>query len=369
MTAVLFLGLILLPLLVSLLGHRESTAATEKREMAPQPPWKLALDSFGQFSNLFEKYYGDSFGLRENLIRWNNRLRIGLFGESPVRGVKLGKSGWLFYSDEWELEDYEDVTYFRQDELEKIRDTLEQRRKWLARRGIKFFIVVAPNKSTIYSEYLPQSIHKIGKQSRLDQLEAYLSNYPKIELIDLRKPLFSAKPEKRLYDRTDTHWNDFGAFVGYRAIVERIKKELPNVGRLSADQFSVTEASERGGDLAKMLSLDDLIREERIRFRPKFSPRAVEGRRDYADPASEPGREMVVKETGDPSLPKLVMFRDSFTWRLIPYLSESFQSSVFIWTHAFVPEIIEREKPDVVILECVERYLGALEIDNPPEVH
>jgi hypothetical protein len=77
---------------------------------------------------------------------------------------------------------------------------------------------------------------------------------------------------------------------------------------------------------------------------------------------------MVVKDTGDPRLPKALVFRDSFSWQLIPFLSESFRSVVYVWTFDFLPELIEREQPDVVILECVERYLNALLLDNPPKV-
>jgi len=130
----------------------------------------------------------------------------------------------------------------------------------------------------------------------------------------------------------------------------------------------VTAIRGPGGDLARLLSLEDVIGEERIILAPKVTLRAVDGVRDYPDPVLEPDRDMVVKVTGDPTLPKLLVFRDSFASNLIPYLSESFQSSVFIWTHAFLPEIIERERPDIVILECVERYLSALTIENPAEL-
>ena len=36
--------------------------------------------------------------------------------------------------------------------------------------------------------------------------------------------------------------------------------------------------------------------------------------------------------------------------------------------HDFRPELIESEKPDIVIIECVERYIHMLTTENPPEV-
>jgi len=123
-----------------------------------------------------------------------------------------------------------------------------------------------------------------------------------------------------------------------------------------------------GGDLANMLALKELLKEERITMTPKAGLRAIVSNRDYPDPVSIAGREMVVRETGDPRLPRVLVFRDSFGWALIPLLSESFQSSVYVWTFDFLPELIEREKPDVVILECAERYINALTLENPETV-
>jgi hypothetical protein len=77
---------------------------------------------------------------------------------------------------------------------------------------------------------------------------------------------------------------------------------------------------------------------------------------------------MVIKETNDPRLPKVLVFRDSFAWPLIPFMAESFQSSVFVWTSEFLPELIEREKPDLVIYEYVERYVNSLARENPPRI-
>lgn len=370
MFAMIFVLLIFIPLVTDFLWNtREGAAAVEKRSPAKRPDAGLIWTSFADFAVQFERFYNDSFGLRQEFIRWNNLVRLGLFQESPVRGVRTGRNGWLFYANEWVFEDYENIMPYKLEDLEKIRRILEERRVWLANRGIRFFVVIPPNKHTVYAEYLPSVVHKLGKESRLDQVAQYLKAYPEIEFIDLRPALFKAKENQRLYHRTDTHWNDYGAFVGYLELMERIGKYFPHVKKLKWEDFRVEVDPEgKGGDLAGMLSLKDVIHEERINLVPKFRPRAVDGKRDYPDPVRHPGREMVIKETGDSSLPKALVFRDSYSWSLIPYLGESFQSAVFFWTFDFLPEIIEREKPDIVILECVERYINALTIENPEEV-
>lgn len=76
---------------------------------------------------------------------------------------------------------------------------------------------------------------------------------------------------------------------------------------------------------------------------------------------------MLVAETGDKALPKILFFRDSFASAMIPFLVGRFQSAVFLWTHAYHPEIVAAERPDAVVLEVIERQQYAFLLENPPE--
>jgi alginate O-acetyltransferase complex protein AlgJ len=348
---------------VELTGREAGTAAVEKRAMAPKPDSRLIFESFPQYAREFENFYNDSFGLRHDLIRWNNRLRLLLFNESAVRGVRVGREGWLFYANEWVLEDCEHMIPFKPEELQKIRKNVEARAAWLQQKGIKLFILAVPEKSTIYPEYLPPVIHKVGRKSRLDQVMASLADCPGVTLVDSREALLKAKPMQRLYHRTDSHWNDYGAFIAYGELMNHVAVQFPGLGKRTLDDYTVSVAEGVGGDLAGMLSLSDVIPEERITLSPRFTSRAVNGVRVYKDPVDlkeYPGRDMVVKETHDRTLPKALVFRDSFSWALIPFVAESFQSTVFVWTFDFSRELVENEKPDIVVIECVERYLNSL---------
>ncbi len=51
------------------------------------------------------------------------------------------------------------------------------------------------------------------------------------------------------------------------------------------------------------------------------------------------------------------MFRDSFATWLVPQLSENFSRVVYSWQYTFDCQLVERERPDVVIQELVERVL------------
>ena len=60
-----------------------------------------------------------------------------------------------------------------------------------------------------------------------------------------------------------------------------------------------------------------------------------------------------------PNLPRAVVFRDSMAIALIPLLSEDFSRVVYVQSRAMDFDIIERERPDIVIEEMVERSINA----------
>jgi hypothetical protein len=61
--------------------------------------------------------------------------------------------------------------------------------------------------------------------------------------------------------------------------------------------------------------------------------------------------------SGGEGLPTLVMFRDSFGTALGDLLSRHFRKAVYVTSDLFDRDLIDRERPDVVIVEMVERAL------------
>ncbi|MFL1676659.1 alginate O-acetyltransferase AlgX-related protein [Paenibacillus dendritiformis] len=167
------------------------------------------------------------------------------------------------------MNDYRGTNHFSDIELEKIKNNLNERKRWLEENDIKFYITVAPNKHTIYSEYLPSNIDEYNEKSRLDQLIAYLSKNSEVEIIDLRPVLMENKEQYTLYKKNDTHWNSLGAFLAYSEIANSIKKDSVNIEPMTLDHYSIQKIT-CGGDLANMLSMNDIILDEHLILSPNF---------------------------------------------------------------------------------------------------
>ena len=108
---------------------------------------------------------------------------------------------------------------FTRDELEAWRTTLEHTQDWMESHGIAYVFVLAPDKHAVYPELLPASVRRVGAETRTDALVRYLGDHSTVPVLDLRDALRAAKIRERIYHRTDTHWNDRGAFAASQALL------------------------------------------------------------------------------------------------------------------------------------------------------
>ena len=356
-----FLVAIALPLADTLVGLDPTPALTEKRRLAPPPRLRPGEMVSVSYIGALESWWNDNFGFRPALVRQYSRLQLA-FGVSPTKSVILGKAGWLFFADDDALASYRALRPFTAEELEVWRRRLERRRDWLAARGIRFLVVVAPSKETIYPEFMPDAMNRVRPVTRLDQLTAHLRARSTAEVLDLRAPLSEGKGRSVLYLRTDTHWNDRGALLASREILGRLGAWFPRLRPLPESAFEPVTHDGWSGDLVAMLSLEGHLREPRLELRPLHARRARPAAVEIPQPEAQ--RTVSATETGDPALPRAVMFHDSFGVSLEPFLSEHFARIVYSsvsgdWRRNFDPQLVERERPQVVIQEIAERLLVA----------
>lgn len=372
---VIFLAVIGLPLLDMLLPL-DRTPNSENRNLTATPAAIKALGADGAMAERigqakqhaadlprqFKAWTGDHFGFRNLMIRLHGKMKVNLLGVPSTPHVLLGKheydvagndlGQWLYYNRYGVVEHYRAHDLFTPEELEQWRRVIEQRRDWLAARGVRYLLVIAPNKHTIYPEFLPDHVNRVGDLSRTDQLVAYLRAHGSVEVADTRHALLAARkagPEVRLYHRTDTHWNDLGAFRAYEPVAAALATMFPTVKPLTRDQFELREVRRAGGDLAGSLGVPDQFTETHLNLEPRPPMDTLIDRARYDD--------HTLRTQSPDGGPRLLMFRDSFGAALMPYLARHSRAATFIWTDQFEHEAVEREQPDVVITELIERLL------------
>src|SRR5271157_3230122 len=358
-----FLVAITMPLIGLIFRLDAGMKLQENRVLASMPELTLQRAALAAFPGKFETYFNDQFGFRQRLIHWLSIAKVLGLGVSSSRDVILGRKGWIFYGA-LDLEFYRSLQPLKPQQLEAWQQLLESRRDWLAARGIPYLVVLAPNKSTIYPEFMPLAYNRVNPKTRLDQLMAHLKAHSTLSVIDLREPLLSAKSQEQVYYRTDSHWNNRGAYVGYAKIMEALSTWIPKIMAAPRSEFRDVTVWKPARDLGYMLGLEYYLPEEYIDLQPR-KPRQARKLAETGDSGSPgrsvtPSRPNIVFELPGTRLPRAVMFRDSFAEALMPLLAEHFRRITFSWQYTLNKELVEREQPDIVIQEMVERTLMGL---------
>ncbi len=284
-----------------------------------------------------------------------------------------GKKGWFFLCNDTNgcMEQYQGLRTFSEYDLQNYKRVLEHRKQVYASQGIVYIFAVAPNKETIYPEFLPAEITKSDEGTPFERLRAYMAAHSDFEILDLSLALAAAKPHHRLYHKTDTHWNHIGAYAAYQAIMEKVQLVFPNVTAPSLDAFRLKPQAWKDADLAvktKMMYKDGKFvvhsnppapdrADPDIFLKPKV--RRAEPSRVGTHLNVSPTRPSFVYQIDDPKLPRILFYRDSFGTLLMPYLAETCQRLACVWTPTPLFDLNTREKPDLVIQVMVERFLIA----------
>ncbi|MCB0402066.1 MAG: hypothetical protein KDD41_08285 [Flavobacteriales bacterium] len=327
----------------------------EKRALAPLP--EFALNSIEHYPEQLNQYVNDNFELRKYLIAWNNYWKVKTFKVSPVETVTLGKDDWMYFSAKGVLENLAGNNLFHEEELTLIKSNLEQKQIFTQQQNAQFYLVIAPNKSSVYPEHLPFYIPVTGP-SRTGQLIEYLQQNTSIKVIDMREEFRQDKKNHPLFYKADSHWNHHGAFIGYQKLITELRKDYPNLKLFEREHFTILPDTVKGGDLAESLAMVEYF--DRIHYNyiphdtlPKFTQSINEDYYTY----DQSYKATMIAISADSTAPKIMNFHDSFSYYLWNFFPLSFSRSVFLWTHEFRGDLVEKEKPDIVIYTIVERDL------------
>ncbi|QHT68822.1 hypothetical protein GXP67_20300 [Rhodocytophaga rosea] len=352
-----FIVLLLLPLISDVFKFdTEGGVNIEKRQLQSKPAF--SLDSVKEFPSLYTDYFNDNFNFRRTLIDWGGKLRLFLFNESQVSNQAIiGNQGWLFLSvikpHENVLADYAHRNLYTQEELEVIHKNLENIHTLCKSNNIKYYKAYYPNTHTIYSEFLPFRIkvQQLDTVSRIEQLNRFLRQKKSaVSIIDIKADLLRQKQNAQLYYKHDTHWNNYGAFIGYSSLFNHISKDFSGLKPLPISDFTIKWVKEGGGDLIDLIGMQNNT--QFIDNKPYF---LLKNSSDSISNISSSYPDCEIYENSlDTTGITAVVFHDSYTLALKPFMNRHFKRIVYCWKN-FDWNIVEKEKPDVVIEGYVER--------------
>lgn len=342
--AAVFIGICLVP--AALTPFIKNDSSKEKRELGKLPSVKTEEGNINfDFFSEFETYFSEHFAFRQQLVNADGRMRAAVAATSPNSDVIVGKNGWLYYGET--VNDYLRTDTLSPVEISNIANNLRIINTYCDSRGVDFIFFSAPNKNTLYPEYMPYNYVAADKASNLEMLTEKLADDE--FYFDMKKNLLDLESKTPLYHKTDTHWNNFGAYAAHTMLMNKLGKASCSAGS------GWYTANDRLGDLAAMIypaeDAKDMQFHNDYEFNYEYTSR-FRGLDDISittECANGEGR--------------LLMFRDSYGEAILPYMAEVYATAEF--SRAVPYRLTDAAEGDTIIIELVERNLKNLLESSP----
>lgn len=312
------------------------------------------------FDTDMNEYVSENQPFYDSSVFFNNFIKSKVF-KSETANVITGKNGYYFYSET--KNDILHTDSLSEREIYNIAKNLELINEYCTQKGCKFVFTVAPNKGTVYPEYLPGNFKAAKGNSNLQALEKELENHD-IAYAELTSVL--SQKDKQTYLENDTHWNNYGALLAYSRIMQYADAEIPQV--IANSDFS--EKQDWHGDLSAMLfkenaekgtqyysdALDEIENSIRVRIRGEKSRKSDELISKIAS-TTENYTRIDASSSVDNGNGSLFMLRDSFCRSMFPYFAYSFSNSKFFKSSTYDAYVNPMDDYDCFVFEIVERNI------------
>lgn len=331
-------------------------SSLERREET-EPPKLISNGKLNQqIGDQLEGYISQNFGFRSIMVNANNSLLSSIFKVSGEDKVIVGKDDWLFLEET--SDDYQGINQLSDREIRNVSKTIRMIEDYVRKNGLEFVFTVAPNKNTLYGEFMPY-YYVDGEDSNLSRLNSQLEKMG-VSYIDLFAELKEAlnsndELNNILYHKRDTHWNNKGAFLATNEILSKTGFDTIDF------DFEWVKSQDFKGDLEDMIYPDSdyidyqyypdnksLISD----FRFTRSGRNVESQ-DF------------ITESLSQKQGSILFFRDSFGNAIVPFLSSHINNVRYQKYLPYQVNLIEREKYDAVVIEIAERNIPELLKEAP----
>ncbi|MDR3238826.1 MAG: hypothetical protein LBT44_01895 [Clostridiales bacterium] len=318
------------------------------------------------FLSDFAAFINKCFAFRLELIHLNSALSAAFFDVSQADDVILGAEGWLYYEET--IDDFLRKNVLSDEKIARISQTLARIEWNCAREGIQFLFVIAPNKNSIYPEYMPDLGPKHGAENNREKLLKRLQT-DGVSHVDLFAVFNAYREEAKarqseiaqnstasswapdlIYYRLDTHWNKLGADLANAAILRALGREEEPFARRGV-LYNIPR--EGNSDLYQMLYPKGREKELDVEFARAFTFM-------YDEPISDPGS-MTIQTACENKPGSALVFRDSFGNALYPFLAESFGKAVFSRRTPYALELAEEYQADTLLIVMAERNIAQFE--------
>lgn len=351
---IIYIAVFLVISLVPLFTFSGKQAAIGNETEADKP----ALSDGLEFTANVDAYFSQKFGFRNRLVYAQNVLKKMIFKTSGQSDVIIGEDGWLFYGRA--LDDFLGTSVLDELSMERMGAILSMMQEYVERQNGEFIFVSAPNKMSVYGEYMPYYYIEENGQGNYELLYDRLTALG-VHTVQLKNELALKKlAGVQLYHRLDSHWNNYGAAIAYEAMAEALSdvygETYSGYTHYSGLPYSIK--NNFSGDLQSMLLPGSKVKDSQVEFDVVESFEYLNRFRGVDD--------LVISTQNNAAAvdKSATLFRDSFGNALYRFFANEYTS---LTAKREIPYNIYQavSEAELVAVELVERNLKNLLIYTP----
>jgi hypothetical protein len=260
-----------------------------------------------------------------------------------------GEDGHIFHANNAVCEQLFEGGCFSDTGLARWVQLFENRVAWCSARGIAYRTLVIPEHHAIYPDKVPGN-PKLADDRPLLRILASASQQVRDATIYPLDAMRAGRAKHETSLPNDVHIAGYGAFLCYREIMRTLPHCAPE--RIVEEEELVLKELFVAGDVGRARGLPG-------RKVPTCKPPHTQVNNVVKGSSYKPNQ-IDVFETSNADLPRLVLFRTSNSTHLFPFLFRHFSRVAAVATRRMFFELVESEKPDVVLAEMAERSFAGL---------
>lgn len=350
----------------------------ENRTLAQRPKMSFMKVATGQYFEEFDKYISDQFYGRDSWVRNYIKMNKDVLKKSKVNGLVMGKDGYLL-----SFNPYKNLQQQKEQSLPYINinaNNINELNKFIMEKNKKFYFMGVPTQSIYCWDKYPSYLNNL-KEKQMFAEEAFFGKLDKnVNAINMRT-YFENSNEENLYYKTDHHWNMNGAYIGYNTLMNKIKLDFNCISDpYEKSDYEVKRIDGFNGGYNRQMFWLHNTEDKMELWYPKYDIPSykkyvdgkadnklyyielVHGKNSYSTYMNGDNGE-VIFETNRPYLPNALIFGDSFTNPIEPFVSQHFNTTKILDLRHYktmnLYQYIDNYNPDVVIM-----VVNTLDIDG-----
>ena len=335
-------------------------SVTENRYLASFPK---IFNEYGEIEIVglrsgIESWLNDNIGFRDQFVKLHTKISFDYFNMSPSEKVEIGKDGWYFYTRDNNIDIARGSYPLSEDLLINIARKQEKISEYFKNKGIEYVLILPPSKVSIYFDKLNSGAFDF-RETPVDILANYLKENTSIKVISVKDSIINAKQSEQVFYKTDTHWNEVGAYVAYKTIIE----ELYKYGLTDTKPVDVEKIpSQYLGEFSAMMGDTNLLGKESSVETQIINSNAKLVNDETVNKIINNSKCTYSFENNKVKTNKTLLFGDSMfaSFNMPELLAENFSTFTYIWSYEIIDDLVNEVKPDIILYEITERFINKL---------